>query len=198
MSSVLVLDKSWTPVKFTSVFDALVKVYKDKMRILDSSYTMHTWESWVNTWNDASKLAEQVEIIHSANFAIAAPEVVVLTDYIATKFRKRAKLSRKNIFIRDNHVCQYCHISFKPKFLNIDHVIPKAQGGKTTWKNLVLSCVTCNQTKGNRKPEQAGMTLLRKPFEPKWYQLHENADKDRLENWSDLLGQIYWNAQLEK
>ena len=197
MSSVLVLDKSWSPVEFSSVFDALVKVYKNKMRILDHDYQMHTWESWIDTWSDAAKLAQQTEIIHSVDFAIAAPEVVVLTDYTATKFRKRAKLSRKNIFIRDNYTCQYCRKTFKPKFLNIDHVVPKAQGGKTRWKNLVLSCMTCNQNKGSRTPEQAGMHLIRKPFEPKWYTLHDQVNRKTLDSWSGLFGSMYWNVTLQ-
>lgn len=197
MSSVLVLDKSWQPVEFTTVFDALMKVYKEKMRILGHDYTLHTWESWVDTWSDAEKLAKSTEVIHSVNFSIAAPEVVVLTDYTCTKFRKRAKLSRKNIFLRDKYVCQYCGKTFKPKHLNVDHIIPRAQGGETRWTNLALSCITCNQTKGNRTPEQAGMRLLNKPYEPKWYQLHEDVHKAKLENWKDLFGEMYWNVGLK-
>ena len=196
MSSVLVLDKSWSPVEYTTVFDSIVKLYKDKVRALDHNYQLHTLESWVESWKDAEDVSKQV-LLHSANFSIVVPEVIVLRGYTCTKFRKRAKLNRRNVFLRDNNTCQYCGRQGKTKNFNIDHVLPQAQGGKSVWKNLVLSCISCNQEKGNRTPAQAGMHLSRKPFEPKWFELHDKADPARLETWSELLGQMYWNVGLE-
>ena len=72
-------------------------------------------------------------------------------------------LSRKNVLRRDRHRCQYCRSNDR---LTIDHVIPKSRGGKDTWENLVAACVPCNNRKGSRTPEEAGMPLLRKPFRP--------------------------------
>jgi hypothetical protein len=61
----------------------------------------------------------------------------------------------------------YCGTPKKMLELNYDHVIPRDQGGRTVWENIVASCYPCNERKRNRTPEQAGMKLLRKPYKPK-------------------------------
>jgi len=68
---------------------------------------------------------------------------------------------------RDNFVCQYCGTKCKMHDLNYDHVVPRVQGGKTDWLNIVTSCYECNDKKGARTPEQAKMKLIRKPYRPK-------------------------------
>ena len=71
-------------------------------------------------------------------------------------------VTRKNIFLRDRHQCQYCG---RPKVdLELEHVIPRCQGGKSTWENLVAACRTCNGKKAGRTPEEAGMKLIRRPL----------------------------------
>jgi 5-methylcytosine-specific restriction endonuclease McrA len=77
---------------------------------------------------------------------------------------KRIDLSRKNILKRDNHRCQYC--GKKTLDITIDHIMPKSRGGIDTWDNLVAACVRCNNRKGNRTPDEAGMKLLSKPRRP--------------------------------
>jgi len=77
---------------------------------------------------------------------------------------KRIMLSRKNIIKRDGGRCQYC--GRKSDHMTVDHVIPKIQGGKDTWENLVAACKSCNNRKGQRMPEQAGLKLLSKPRRP--------------------------------
>jgi 5-methylcytosine-specific restriction endonuclease McrA len=72
-------------------------------------------------------------------------------------------LSRKNILIRDGHICQYCGEKFLSGELELEHVIPRAQGGLSTWENLVAACRDCNARKGDRTPAEAGMKLLRQP-----------------------------------
>jgi hypothetical protein len=71
----------------------------------------------------------------------------------------------RRVLRRDHHLCQYegCH----RKATTVDHVIPLCQGGGTTWQNLVGCCLPCNQTKGGRTPEQAGMILKRQPKGPR-------------------------------
>jgi 5-methylcytosine-specific restriction endonuclease McrA len=81
--------------------------------------------------------------------------------------KKAIAFSRHNIFVRDNWTCLYCGEVKKIKDLTWDHVIPRAQGGPTTWENIATACFPCNQDKANRTPEQAGLTLLQKPYEPK-------------------------------
>lgn len=80
--------------------------------------------------------------------------------------------SRKNIFLRDNHTCQYCNNKFDIKELTYDHVIPKSlfknsNTSPTSWTNIVTACVKCNRIKGNRTPKQANMPLKNLPVKPK-------------------------------
>lgn len=84
----------------------------------------------------------------------------------------KVNFSRKNIFIRDNFSCQYCGLNIAQAQLTYDHVIPKSlwdhkNGTPTNWTNIVTACVTCNNKKGNRTPEQAKMPLLNQPYVPK-------------------------------
>jgi len=77
-------------------------------------------------------------------------------------------------------------------------VIPRDQGGKTTWENIVCSCIKCNSRKANRLPHQAHMRLIRKPVRPKWRPVISLVlgNKER-ERWKDFLDLAYWNVELE-
>jgi len=93
------------------------------------------------------------------------PSTIRLKEYI----RKRPispKFNRKAIFKRDSYTCMYTGAVLPAYKLTIDHVIPKDQGGKNTWENCVTCSTTANSEKRNRTPEQAGMTLLKKPTAP--------------------------------
>lgn len=78
--------------------------------------------------------------------------------------RPRVKLTRREVFRRDNYTCQYC--GKHNLNLTIDHVIPRHMGGQHVWTNLVTACSTCNHRKGGRKAEEAHMHLLHIPKEP--------------------------------
>ncbi len=90
------------------------------------------------------------------------PSIVRLKMYVRVPYR-RIMLSRKNILRRDRYRCQYCGSREK---LTVDHVVPRSRGGSDAWKNLVAACTACNNKKGNRTPEEARMSLRRKPFRP--------------------------------
>ena len=79
-------------------------------------------------------------------------------------------LSNRTLFRRDDHFCLYCGKQFTDSYLTRDHVIPISQGGKNNWQNLVAACQRCNNFKGGRTPEQAGMELLAVPFTPNIYE----------------------------
>jgi 5-methylcytosine-specific restriction endonuclease McrA len=72
-------------------------------------------------------------------------------------------LSRKNLLLRDRYTCQFCGRAFPAHELTLDHVIPRSRGGHTDWDNLVACCHKCNNLKGDRLPEEAGLKLLRPP-----------------------------------
>ncbi|MGQ7719312.1 HNH endonuclease [Melioribacter sp. OK-1-Me] len=91
------------------------------------------------------------------------PSVIKLKDYIRVPYKKII-LTRKNILKRDGHRCAYCGRGDLP--LTVDHVIPKSRGGTDTWENLVAACLPCNNRKGDRTPEEAGLKLRIKPYTP--------------------------------
>ncbi len=76
------------------------------------------------------------------------------------------RVSRERLFSRDHNLCGYCGHLFGQADLTIEHIVPEAQGGLTTWENVVSACRSCNQRKANRTPEQAGMPLLFLPYRP--------------------------------
>lgn len=106
--------------------------------------------------------ADAERCLRSANAVHAWPSVVRLREYVRTPYRK-VLLTRRNVFRRDEHRCQYCGAM---EDLTLDHVVPKSHGGPDTWENLVAACVPCNNRKGGRTPDQAGMPLARPPFRP--------------------------------
>src|SRR5438445_7309367 len=100
--------------------------------------------------------------VHSARHTMRVPSVIRLLEYRRIPHQTRA-LSRKNILIRDRYTCQYCHRTLASGELTLDHVIPRSRAGETSWENLVACCHPCNNRKGSRTPEEAGMKLARLP-----------------------------------
>lgn len=99
---------------------------------------------------------------HAGSADFDVPAVVRLRRYVPVPYARSTSLSRRAVFMRDEHRCQYCGDSAE----NIDHVIPKVQGGKHRWDNVVAACRPCNTRKGGRTPAQAGLSLSRKPSKP--------------------------------
>ena len=118
--------------------------------------------------------------IHSASLAYPIPSVIRLDTMIARP-RPRVKLTRREIFRRDNYTCQYC--GKRAASLTVDHLLPRHLGGKEIWTNLVTACSSCNHLKGGHTLEEAGMGLLHLPKEPTastlyifGHHLNENQD----------------------
>ena len=108
---------------------------------------------------------EHVDVT-SPSVALKAPAVVRLTKG-ALGSKQTVRFSRINVFTRDQFRCQYCGDRKTMRELNYDHVVPRVRGGKTVWENIVTSCYACNDRKGCRTPEEAGMKLLRRPVKPR-------------------------------
>ena len=111
----------------------------------------------------------------------AVPSVIRLLEYRRIPMQARS-LSRKNILMRDRYTCQYCHRTFSTNELTLDHVIPRSRAGETTWENLVACCHPCNNRKGSRTPDEAGMRLARAP---RPFSLHTSRHLMRLLGKSD-------------
>jgi len=140
--NVLMLNQNYEPLTICSARRAIVLLFQGKGEMIETA--------------DGLK-------IHTVSRAYSLPSVVRLRQYKRVPFRKII-LSRKNIITRDGHRCQYC--GTKKGAMTIDHVIPKKQNGGDTWDNMVCACVRCNNKKGDRTPEQAGMPIRKRPTRP--------------------------------
>jgi 5-methylcytosine-specific restriction endonuclease McrA len=142
---VLVLNASFEPINVCAARRALVLVLK----------------------GIASAEEHGAGQLRSARQHIPVPSVIRLLEYRRMPHQTRA-LSRKNILMRDRFTCQYCGKTVPSGELTLDHVLPRSRRGETTWENLVACCHPCNNRKGSRTPEEAGMKLARqpKPFSP--------------------------------
>jgi 5-methylcytosine-specific restriction endonuclease McrA len=112
----------------------------------------------------AELLAKNHQVIRTPTIEIPAPSVIRL-QYHVKRPQPRVKLSRREVFSRDRHTCQYC--GKQTHDLTLDHVVPRHRGGVHTWENLVAACKACNHRKGGKLIEEAHLRLLRPPFEPR-------------------------------
>ena len=121
-------------------------------------------------WLEVSALQHEMEPaahdwVRTVRLSIAVPRVIRLLGYDRLP-RVQVRLSRRTIFERDGHQCQYCKRYFRGGDLSLDHVMPRARGGGDSWENLVAACIRCNAAKGDRTPSEAGMPLARAPKRP--------------------------------
>ena len=140
---VLVLNQNYEPLNICRWQRAVTLVFLNKALVVE---------------NDSRTL-------HSPSVTMPMPSVVRLVHYIKRPLPE-VKLSRQSLMERDSYTCQYC--GEKTKYLTVDHVIPRERGGRHDWTNLVACCMKCNNRKGNRTPQEAGMTLIRQPERPRF------------------------------
>lgn len=138
-------------------------------------------------------VAEYEREVRSPNHKVKLPSVIALKSYVRPS--AFPAFTRFNLFLRDKFECQYCGSGHD---LTFDHVVPRAQGGRTTWENVVTACAPCNLKKGGRTPKQAGMPLHIGAIRPTNWHLQEHGRRfppNYLhETWHDWL---YWDVELE-
>ena len=139
---VLVLNQTYEPLSVCRVRRALVLLQHDKAEMLENG----------------------AGFIHTASEIFPVPSVIKL-DYMVKRPRPQRKLTRFEIFNRDQHTCQYC--GKQTKQLTIDHIIPRYREGPHSWENMVTACIPCNRRKAGRTPKEAGMKLLTTPHPPR-------------------------------
>ena len=192
-TAVLVLNRNFQPIHVTSVKRAFSLLYQGIARAVDDQYRLYDFDNWAS-------LAAANDSISTVNFRIRIPRVLVLTAFEKMP-KTRVRFSRLNIYARDQDVCQYCGRNLPRNELNLDHVIPRSQGGKTAWENVVCSCIECNLRKGGRTPEQAHMKLLRPAERPKWTPLFRGTKREAYKAWLPFLNlpdASYWNVELKE
>lgn len=194
-SKVLVLNRSYLPVHVTSVRRAFSLLYQGIAAAVDQQYQTFDFASWselsVSVHEDGLGLVDRF---------IRVPRVILLLAYDRVP-RRHIRFSRFNVYARDRNTCQYCGVRRVRSELNLDHVMPRALGGRSTWENIVCSCHSCNRKKGGRTPLQAGMRLSRPPRQPDWTPfMLETFSLRHYREWLPFLSNVdaaYWNTELE-
>jgi len=192
---VLVLNRSWVVVNVASVRRAMGLLYQDLARAVHpEDYSLYDFDDWC----DLSKLQKSPRMIATPTRVIRVPEVILLKAFNGF-FHREIRFSRRNIFERDKHTCQYCSKKLSKAELTIDHVIPQSKGGQDTWENLALACVRCNVKKANRTPAQANMPLIRKPVKPNWLPaMGIKIPSTQLSSWQRFIDTAYWDSELKE
>ena len=134
------LNASFEPLCVVSARRAVVLVLKEKAEIVEH--------------NGAE--------FHAERITVASPSVIRLVHFVRVPYRTRVPLSRRAVFARDGHRCQYCNRAAE----NIDHVVPRSRGGTHSWDNVVASCRSCNARKEDQFLHEAGLHLHRAPQAP--------------------------------
>lgn len=139
---VLILNQSYEPISICSPKKALMLLFLTKAELVEH---------------------HQSRTVRTVRASYPFPSVIRLCAYLRVPFRK-IELSRKNIMRRDGMRCTYCGMGTPP--LTMDHIIPRSRGGTDSWENLTTACIKCNNKKGSRTPDEAGMRLLTTPKRP--------------------------------
>ncbi len=172
-NAVLVLNQNYEPLNVCNVRRALVLVIGGKAEILEAK--PHT--------------------LASVSARFPAPSVIRLV-YLIRRPRPRVKLTRREIFIRDNYTCQYCDRQVSD--LTIDHVIPRSRGGLHVWDNVVSACRACNHRKGGKSIAEARMALHKQPHEPRagmYYTIERRLDTSVQTDWHKFLPGVTTSAR---
>ncbi len=168
MSLVLGLDRGGTPHNWINVEEAAMYYAKDSV----------AWEAGSSfvTLRGGINARSQTRSELNINSIIA----VKGDDYYSKNYDSNIAISRRMLFKRDRNMCAYCGSVLHDKSLEIEHVIPKSQGGPTSWTNIVSACRDCNSRKDAKTPEQAGMELLYVPYIPNRHEAFILANRNIL------------------
>jgi len=165
---VLILNRLWQAVNIVGVHRAFSLLMQDHAQVIhtrDGSFRLLGGADWLALSRDEPP-EEGEAVVATVQRNIRVPKVLLLRRYDRLPVQE-VKFTRENLFERDRYRCQYCGNAYDARHLNLDHVIPRDKGGRTSWENIVTSCVKCNSRKANRLPHQANMRLIRKPERPR-------------------------------
>jgi 5-methylcytosine-specific restriction endonuclease McrA len=177
----LVLNRQWQAVNVTSVARSLVLLWNEVARVVDpEEYRLLSWTDWMEFVPD-----EGEPCVRSARLRLKVPEIICLSRYDRLP-NSAVTFSRRTVAKRDHYVCQYCGAQPGAESITVDHVIPRSQGGTSSWTNCAAACIPCNARKGDRTPEQAGMRIRRRPVRPEWKPLYA-AHGAQIESWARFL-----------
>jgi 5-methylcytosine-specific restriction endonuclease McrA len=163
-ATVLVLNRHWQAINVRTPTDAFCQLATSVATALDvdgDNIRPVTWEEWVRL-----PVRAQDQSVQTVRGAIRIPTIIVAVNYTRVP-KRRPRLNARNIRARDANRCQYTGRELGPGEGNIDHIVPRSRGGRDSWENCVWACKEINSRKGNRLPDEAGLTLLRSPVAPR-------------------------------
>jgi len=200
-ASVLVLNRLFLAVHIIPVkraFSLLLREQAEVVSMEDGQYATYDFKSWreVSEYRARHFRKTEDDWIRTVTAEIQVPRVIRLLGYDRIP-RQSIKFNRRNIFARDNNTCQFCGKRFSTSDLSLDHVVPRSQGGISSWENIVCACIPCNVRKGGRTPKQANMALIRKPERPKRSPLlNLKLSNRKYQSWHMFLSNAYWDVEL--
>lgn len=201
-TSVLVLNRMFMAIHVISVRRAFCLLFKELAEVVsveDGQFATYDFESWreLSEFRRLHFRPLEDDWIRTGSAEIQVPRVVRLFGY--DKYpRQTVKFNRRNIFARDGNQCQYCGKKFPMAELSLDHVVPRSQGGQSTWENIVCACVSCNVRKGGRTPKQAHLALVRPPVKPKRSPLLSlKLTQKKYQSWQAFIETAYWEVELK-
>lgn len=141
--------------------------------VLNSDFTyigMIPWErSIVLLYQGKAETIKETDTViynQDRSHSFIVPRIIRLVSFVKSLYNNKIPYSKRNIFVRDNHTCQYCEKSLDPVDCTVDHIIPKALGGKSSWENCVCSCKRCNNIKGDTPLNHTHLKLRKPPVRP--------------------------------
>ena len=160
---VLILNQDYSALTVCSVQKAFILVFLNKAELITENKN---------------------RFLRTVTASFPLPSIIRLYKYVNLPY-KGVMLNRQNIFKRDGNRCQYCGTH---EDLTLDHVLPKSRSGKSSWDNLITACKSCNSKKGDCTPEEAGFTLIQKPFKPSFIMFLRDFSGHIDEEWVPYLG----------
>ena len=161
---VLVLNRNWQAINVRTPQQAFVQMATDVATALNidgENMVPARWAEWMKL-----PVRENDYAVCTPSGLIRVPSVIVLSRFDKVP-KRRPKFSARALWGRDNSRCQYTGKELKPSEGNIDHILPRSRGGKTSWENCVLASKDVNSRKSDRLPEEVGLRLLKSPTAPR-------------------------------
>lgn len=195
-TDVLVLNKNWSALRVVLAAEALADLFVGRVEAIDTDFQAYDFATWRELSAQKSRYQpEPHSFVQTVSDAVLVPAVVRLLKFDRVH-RPSVRLSRRNVYLRDNYTCQYTGVKLPASRLNLDHVVPSSRGGKTTWENLVCCSIEVNTRKGDRTPGEAGLELIRQPRRPDPAQLMFRTRRPRHDAWKHFVDAAYWNTEL--